>query len=145
MSTADFPMRTIGSPLHPQGTPSATNLAPLRYRITPAPAGNTLQVLLIHMSLQDHPCTRREHFAMESASLSSLGSPLHPQGTPKASGAAYTRPRITPAPAGNTKGINCNNCNNQDHPCTRREHHVAFLWKDNILGSPLHPQGTPII
>ena len=94
--------RTVGSPLHPQGT--------LRYRfrrygslrITPASAGNTASFSFTSRTRKDHPCIRREHLFQVVKYADDPGSPLHPQGTPHLYKRSVGYGRITPASAGNT-------------------------------------------
>ena len=74
--------------------------------------------------------------------MSGAGSPLYPQGTLRKGSVRDGVFRITPASAGNTPDPTGSPSSFEDHPCIRREHTDFLVLLFDVIGSPLHPQGT---
>ena len=92
----------IGSPPHLRGKltifPFFTSLS----RITPAPAGKTLFLYILLLTLWDHPRTCGENIMIVSMWSHYEGSPPHLRGKRSALTSSCAVFRITPAPAGKT-------------------------------------------
>ena len=115
------------------------------FRITPAPAGNTIQAWSNTVVAGDHPRTCGEHRFRIEFHIRIRGSPPHLRGTPISSLFILMLSRITPAPAGNTSMDFCLVGHEQDHPRTCGEHGDAGEKLLYVAGSPPHLRGTPII
>ena len=131
-----------GSPPPTRGTPNTLPSAGLQSRITPAYAGNTLNVLDCTALLWDHPRLRGEHLFCGTYQLLQPGSPPPTRGTLSKWNENMPSIGITPAYAGNTL---CDSiCLNRiwDHPRLRGEH-PHFLDQIHIYkGSPPPTRGT---
>ena len=71
-----------GSPPHTRGTLFKTYQVIVKFRITPAYAGNTSFLAIIFFVHRDHPRIRGEHPTLRGAIFPRLGSPPHTRGTP---------------------------------------------------------------
>ena len=72
-------------------------------RITPAYAGNTVNIFKDMETMQDHPRLRGEHTSTLVSLGNQIGSPPPTRGTPCLSPNFAKIRRITPAYAGNTR------------------------------------------
>ena len=94
-------------------------------RITPAYAGNTLNVFYMQHNRQDHPRLRGEHEIGIISRDKIVGSPPLTRGTLDAAIPKLNSVGITPAYAGNTLRSRSDIVGQQDHPRIRGEHHLT--------------------
>ena len=132
----------VGSPPPTRGTLRPKNSAIAGRRITPAYAGNTSKNLLANPDLQDHPRLRGEHDGFKIFYALNVGSPPPTRGTPQSKKFIKAIRGITPAYAGNTRGIVVKIPNGQDHPRLRGEHPFPYRELFAIKGSPPPTRGT---
>ena len=90
--------------------------------ITPAYAGNTVELWEKGNATEDHPRLRGEHVLSSKGTGEQLGSPPPTRGTPPPVIATPAACGITPAYAGNTFSKHLFARVNQDHPRLRGEH-----------------------
>ena len=89
----------------------------------------------------DHPRTCRENSCRAGNGKRNAGSPPHLRGKRKVSVMVGDKKRITPAPAGKTKGSQSFTSATRDHPRTCGENtHPASLFR-LFPGSPPHLRG----
>ena len=115
----------VGSPPPTRGTLFFFMPIQLKFRITPAYAGNTILGEILCRQVRDHPRLRGEHVARQDSLIKETG--------------------ITPAYAGNTAIINIHIIVFQDHPRLRGEHLDFFRYVIKHIGSPPPTRGTLII
>ena len=105
-----------------RGTPSASPTRPVSHRIIPAHAGNTDHVARCHDSYADHPRTCGEHKRCPRKLNERKGSSPHMRGTQRPWIQSYSKLRIIPAHAGNTRVVAFAESADGDHPRTCGEH-----------------------
>ena len=91
-----------GSPPHTRGTLNLRFFFSSYFRITPAYAGNTFDIVPVACCLKDHPRIRGEHYNLKISVQLLQGSPPHTRGTLWHKGGGASKRGITPAYAGNT-------------------------------------------
>ena len=131
-----------GSPPHLRGTQEPDDDLPLNMRITPAPAGNTVQAEVTLALTGDHPRTCGEHLSRDDFYNIAVGSPPHLRGTRQPRRQIEQALGITPAPAGNTSTFFRLEISLQDHPRTCGEHSTIGGALLGYQGSPPHLRGT---
>ena len=92
----------LGSPPHTRGTLRNKIIEIWEGGITPAYAGNTIELVVTSCEEEDHPRIRGEHLIFYHFSIDFLGSPPHTRGTQFFYFIISIYFRITPAYAGNT-------------------------------------------
>ncbi len=125
-----------GTPPLARGTrrPACGDL--LESRNTPACAGNTSQPPCRAEPGSEHPRLRGEHAVRSPAPLATSGTPPLARGTRAGRPGRASRPRNTPACAGNTTASPRRGARAAEHPRLRGEH---SMW-----ASPCSPtSGTP--
>ena len=130
-----------GSPPHLRGKPAPARRKHQGRRITPAPAGKTLQGSAHGNRLSDHPRTCGENFDHCTPAGSSPGSPPHLRGKPFDMNRKSGQHRITSAPAGKTASAARCSASTQDHPRTCGENRRTLHTTLNQIGSPPHLRG----
>ena len=89
----------------------------------------------------DHPRTCRENSCRAGNGKRNAGSPPHLRGKRKVSVMVGDKKRITPAPAGKTKGSQSFTSATRDHPRTCGENHTLTPFGRLCGGSPPHLRG----
>ena len=97
-----FQVRHLGSPPHLRGKPFKKEIYDAATRITPAPAGKTIFILIAPLFSRDHPRTCGENGDTGNNLKIKEGSPPHLRGKRQNPIGAVVAARITPAPAGKT-------------------------------------------
>ena len=109
--------------------------------ITPAPAGTTQYIRLLHKASQDHPRACGDHFFPSYYNVISIGSPPRLRG-PRSQIPIYRHsPRITPAPAGTTRESRTMRSRRRDHPRACGDHYSSSLRWPDLPGSPPRLRG----
>ena len=111
-------------------------------RITPAHAGNSLELAFSHVLLGDHPRTCGEQAFFCTDFVMPMGSPPHMRGTVLLSPGYPLHPGITPAHAGNSAVMRWPLGQWRDHPRTCGEQLSFVARPDTAAGSPPHMRGT---
>ena len=127
---ADFSDR--GSSPRPRGTPQNPPGYPYRCRFIPAPAGNTMPILLQRVANSVHPRARGEHPPGLDEPFVGSGSSPRPRGTRTRGGPWLGSCRFIPAPAGNTVSRRVDRFRPPVHPRARGEHEQE---RDEAKGS----------
>ena len=91
-----------GSPLHVRGLQRKAAGASGARGITPACAGTTLQLKLVVILPQDHPCICGDYFKLVITTSERAGSPLHMRGLRISKECLLASVGIIPACAGTT-------------------------------------------
>ena len=97
----------VGSPPRMRGTPAGTRYFIFSFRITPAHAGNTMDLIKNQGFVKDHPRACGEHTGEQRDTALYLGSPPRMRGTLTPLPIELSDYRITPAHAGNTYHGRC--------------------------------------
>ena len=92
----------LGSPPLTRGILSNYFFLPLRYRFTPAHAGNTVLTAALSLSIEVHPRSRGEYTGLNALRIFALGSPPLTRGILSQDLRLCSITRFTPAHAGNT-------------------------------------------
>ena len=137
-------MLLVGSPPRLRGTLKNRPERRLRFRITPAPAGNTVFPRSSRWLVKDHPRACGEHCLRAPLEFLMTGSPPRLRGTRTGRNSCRAGDRITPAPAGNTQ----TGCSFvyllKDHPRACGEHASRRGGYSGQQGSPPRLRGTPL-
>ena len=136
----EFP---LGSPPHLRGKPPPSNLTPYFFRITPAPAGKTIQKKQDWDTEEDHPRTCGENDKGVCLHKCLRGSPPHLRGKLHEEPRKIDPSGITPAPAGKTSSFFTFFKHFKDHPRTCGENQTVDITQIKAQGSPPHLRGKP--
>ena len=117
-------------------TPSNSKIIQMMFRITPAPAGNTLASVKANLTLQDHPRACGKHLFDACDQAGWEGSPPRLRETLLDEFDRYAPFRITPAPAGNTQMVCFVHCSFEDHPRACGKH---SSWAQATRSNPGSP------
>ena len=131
-----------GSPPPTRGTRQKYSIFAVRFRITPAYAGNTHSRKSCSYTFWDHPRLRGEHGCQRPFHRVYAGSPPPTRGTLLNACLWAHKAGITPAYAGNTLSGTSNLCLSQDHPRLRGEHATYLGERASLWGSPPPTRGT---
>ena len=132
----------IGSPPLARGTVSDGNTYRLVARITPACAGNSMRAWRMQANGWDHPRLRGEQSLVPAFPIHYQGSPPLARGTDGLATIVGARHRITPACAGNSRGLSKIWYAKKDHPRLRGEQRRWSLLSRRVPGSPPLARGT---
>ncbi len=110
-----------GSPPHLRGKRRYPESNASLTRITPAPAGKTIIVVVCQLHFEDHPRTCGENSSLSFLVDVTPGSPPHLRGKHILWYMCMLYCRITPAPAGKTRQAFLRRSGLQDHPRTYGE------------------------
>ena len=113
-----------GSPPRVRGIRRQDHRLGARAGITPACAGNTLTGRPKKKSIRDHPRVCGEYIGVHSMNNPFSGSPPRVRGIHKRGGQGYAVSGITPACAGNTRGVKGAQGLLEDHPRVCGE----YMW-----------------
>ena len=133
--------KEVGSPPHMRGKVPAAYFSGKGYRITPAHAGKSNNVLLRIIVQRDHPRTCGEKGSLVFGWFAPLGSPPHMRGKGALSPLASFLARITPAHAGKRVPPIHGPSGPGDHPRTCGEKTQHLVMQRNGSGSPPHMRG----
>ena len=133
-----------GSPPHTRGILSNVLSQKQGTRFTPAYAGNTLCSDDFTYCLQVHPRIRGEYFSRSIQPPAGAGSPPHTRGILTLTRTESTKPRFTPAYAGNTEEPRLSSSLAEVHPRIRGEYAGAETPGRCAGGSPPHTRGIPM-
>ena len=131
-----------GSPPPTRGTHEQRQLIMKEYRITPAYAGNTIEIVSKFNSSWDHPRLRGEHLTLRTIRNLIRGSPPPTRGTQLKRCKIGLYGGITPAYAGNTSPLEIAKFESEDHPRLRGEHQKCYDVEEIEIGSPPPTRGT---
>ena len=123
-----------GSPPPTRGTLKNAFSSAVYLRITPAYAGNTLEISLSMRYFGDHPRLRGEHIRFFDIRFACSGSPPPTQGTRNLRKSINSCSWITPAYAGNTYRYYCRFHVIEDHPRLRGEHWSCLQRCNSSIG-----------
>ena len=132
----------LGSPPRVRGTVQLLPLFPIRSRITPACAGNSLLLCETKPLPQDHPRVCGEQWIPCSPCGPLIGSPPRVRGTVVFAPGDRVRIRITPACAGNSAQRPLLFISHKDHPRVCGEQVPWASGKYGPQGSPPRVRGT---
>ena len=129
-------MGETGSPPLARGIPKTGDAVDLKQGITPACAGNTVELNIIDSLSKDHPRLRGEYDSQYFKAKPKPGSPPLARGILTVIGVPPYAARITPACAGNTSVTWTLYTRYQDHPRLRGEYLHYILFLQIYTGSP---------
>ena len=134
-----------GSPPRVRGTVFSLYADFRPYRITPACAGNRMEINISGRKHQDHPrvCGEQVDKLRQEGALE--GSPPRVRGTAHMGSTAQAQDRITPACAGNRCREALKDGKGEDHPRVCGEQDSPAWRKDGGQGSPPRVRGTVTI
>ena len=112
--------------------------------ITPACAGKTNTLIWRMRSSKDHPRMRGEDWDGRGREWELWGSPPHARGRHVPRATRRARRRITPACAGKTPKLQCQEPYTPDHPRMRGEDASSPFGGDCKEGSPPHARGRHV-
>ncbi len=113
-------------------------------RITPAHAGNTFLIINATHNHKDHPRACGEYKSKRVSRDQSRGSPPRMRGIPTGSAGGHTHYGITPAHAGNTRGVGPLIMACRDHPRACGEYPRRRSPYNGVSGSPPRMRGIPL-
>ena len=131
-----------GSPPCVRGTDFRHYLTLIRFRITPACAGNRFPALSNPDPLPDHPRVCGEQAAIRPRTGIRTGSPPRVRGTEPGFAPSVTLYRITPACAGNSRPPTRCSPASRDHPRVCGEQQRLLFPFPPLKGSPPRVRGT---
>ena len=125
-----------GSPPPMRGKEQRTGRCAGSIRITPAYAGKSVAVAVLHFVQRDHPRLCGEKFDMMKTTGKVKGSPPPMRGKAEHFPPEIMRHRITPAYAGKSEIVPCFENGIKDHPRLCGEKGNKFLFEKFAQGSP---------
>ena len=114
----------------------------MRYRITPACAGNSAFTSESFGGYRDHPRVCGEQAIWKRGRCTYIGSPPRVRGTARCFAKSWDWTRITPACAGNSPSIAPSENTVRDHPRVCGEQLLYYHGIGDIKGSPPRVRGT---
>ena len=134
-----------GSPPRMRGKQGEITEISRPYRITPADAGKTFNVVPSGQQERDHPRGCGENYDGSRRIVCTKGSPPRMRGKPNRADKVRLDDRITPADAGKTAAETPSMRCTKDHPRGCGENARSTSSMPQALGSPPRMRGKPIL